>query len=360
MAIWVTTARGRRLRLGSRLDNGGEGVVFEVDQVPGLVAKLLLRPGNRQLAKQRLDSLGRHRRSPRTAERELATPRRTAWPIETVTTTDGNYLGYLMPDLRGSFRPLDCLLLSELRQVHLPAATWATGLTAAESLAELVVDLHAAGYVVGDLKKENLWVDQHGQVAISDVDSFQFTDSAGFFPCTSRTPGYTAPEGIGAADTTLDDASDDFVLAILVYQLLMIGMHPFFGQPANGQPYVSYDDNIAMGRARLVSPQSVVIRPGDPPGSVLPADLQVLFRRCFDDRGRSDRSVRPPASQWQQRLRDAAAAGRLRWCDRVQAHVHTADRRACPWCELAVADTDPYPGPGSITQFGLISDEVPK
>jgi DNA-binding helix-hairpin-helix protein with protein kinase domain len=248
-----------------------------------------------------------------------------------------------MPDLRGSYLPLEYLLLPELRPVHLPAATWATGLTAAENLAELVADLHAAGYVVGDLKKENLWVDQRGQIAISDVDSFQFTDSAGFFPCTSRTPGYTAPEGIGAVDARLDDASDDFVLAVLVYQLLMIGMHPFFGQPANGQPYVSYDDNIAMGRARLVSPRSVVIRPGDPPGSVLPADLQELFRHCFDDRGRGDRSARPPASQWRQSLHGAAAADRLRWCDRVQTHVHTADRQACPWCELAAADTDPYP-----------------
>lgn len=346
VAIWVVTDRGRRLRLGRRLDNGGEGVVYEVDQAPRLVAKLLMRPADRRVTSRRLASLVRQRSSPRTAERQLADERRTAWPVATVTTADGpegTYTGYLMPDMRALFLPLDYLLMPEIRRAHMPGATWATSLAAASSLARLVADLHAAGYVVGDMKRENLWADEHGNVAISDVDSFQFADSTGFFPCMSRTPGYTAPEGIDVAGPGLDESSDDFVLAILVHQLLMIGMHPFFGQPADGRPYVSYDDNVSSGRARLVSPGSVVIRPGDPPASALPAPLQALFRQCFDDNGRRDRSARPTAGQWLKSLQGAAVAGSLRGCDRIPTHVYAAERQSCPWCELAAAGHDPYP-----------------
>jgi DNA-binding helix-hairpin-helix protein with protein kinase domain len=344
MVIWVVTDRGQELSLGPRLDSGGEGVVYEVNGRPELVAKLLLRAADRQATYLRLDALRRHRRTPRIVLSELADPGRTAWPIAMITTVGGDYLGYLMPDLRARFRSLDYVLVPELRREQFPAATWATSLAAAGSLANLVADLHTAGYVIGDLKKENLWVDDHARVAISDVDSFQFTDqTTGFFPCTSRTAGYTAPEGIAGTEPRLDESSDNFVLAILVHQLLMAGMHPFFGQPADGSPYVSYDDNVRAGRARLIKPESVIVRPGDPPASVLPASLRNLFRQCFGDTGRSDRSARPTATAWLASLRREAAADRLRRCERVPGHVHTAERRLCPWCELSAEGLDPYP-----------------
>src|SRR5712691_5428744 len=189
MAIWVVTDRGGRLKLGQRLDNGGEGVVYEVVGKPELVAKLLLRPADRQLTSRRLASLVRRRRTPQLAVRQLASARRTAWPVATITTVGGDYLGYLMPDLRSYFRPFDHVLQPKIMRGFFPDATWATSLAAAQSLAQLVADLHAAGYVVGDLKKENLWVDELGQVAISDVDSFQFANGTECFRCTSSTPG---------------------------------------------------------------------------------------------------------------------------------------------------------------------------
>jgi DNA-binding helix-hairpin-helix protein with protein kinase domain len=343
MAVRVRTDRDRELRLGERRDNGGEGVVYEIEGRPGLVAKLLLRNQDTAITHRRLTSLVRQGRSPRTAALLAANMRRAAWPIAVITTVDRKISGYVMPDLEPQFRTLDCLLSAEIRQECFPAATWATSLAAAASLARLVADLHAAGYVIGDMKRENLWSDEHGNVAVSDVDSFQFTDAALFFACTSRTPGYTAPEGIDVAGSRLDESSDDFVLAVLVYQLLMAGMHPFFGQPADGSPYVSFDDNVMRGRARLVRPGSVLVPPGSPPLSVLPVSLQHYFLLCFDDRGRQERARRPSARDWLRRLDAETAAGRLRRCARVASHAYTADRAACPWCELAETGHDPYP-----------------
>lgn len=344
MALRVVTDRGQPLRLGRRLDNGGEGVVYEVDEAPGLVAKVLLKPDDPAESAARVASLIRQGHSPRTARLLTGEPRRVAWPVAAVrvfprarATADRppDIGGFLMPDMRRWFRPLGFLTSAALQAEHLPAATWATALAAAANLARLVADLHAEDYVIGDLKLENLWVDESGNTGISDVDSFQFSDGAGFFASRARSPGYTAPECIDSPQALPDQSSDDFVLAVLIYQLLMAGMHPFYGKPADGGRYVSLDDNILRGRARLIRPGSVRIPAHAPPLSVLPARLSALFRRCFDDEGRIGRVARPPAAAWAAALDDARDPRRLRDCQVVPGHVYRIERPWCPWCDIA-------------------------
>ena len=343
MSIRAVTSQGRELRLGDGIDSGGEGIVYEVDGQPGLVAKLLLlRPGD-ALTPLRLASLARRRRSPQTAAVLAGTMQRAAWPVATVTVGEPDVAGYVMPDMRLRFSPLNCLLQAWPRQERFPAATWATALRAAASLARLVADLHGAGYVVGDMKPGNLWADEHGNVGISDVDSFQFADDRTFFPCTSHTAGCTAPEGIDVLDPRLDKHSDDFVLAVIVYQLLMIGLHPFYGRPADGSPYISITENVLLGRSSLVRPGSVLLPPDAPPLSVLPADLRQLFGRCFGETGRTVPSTRPSAAEWLAALDGAADPARLRGCPLAAGHVHAAELAACPWCALATRGADPYP-----------------
>lgn len=193
-----------------------------------------------------------------------------------------------MADMRHAHQPFARLLTPQARRTHLPRATWATTLAAALSLARLLADLHAEGYVVGDLKPDNLWVDAHGGVAVADVDSWQFTDGGEVFAGRMGSPGHTAPERIGApAGTAPDRAGDEFVLAVLVHELLMCGLHPFAGHPAGDADYLSYDDNVLHGRCRLLDRTSVVLPRSAPPLDLLPRRLTALFRAAFG-------GVRPP------------------------------------------------------------------
>ena len=228
---------------------------------------------------------------------------------------------------------LNYLLRPGLRTRDFPDASWDTSLAASASLAGLVADLHAAGDVIGDLKPENLWVNKLGNIGISDVDSFQFADASGTFPCRAQTPDYTAPECIISPDAVPVPPSDDFALAVLIYQLPTDGLHPFYGIPADGNRYVSIDDNIVHGRARLVHPDSVRVIPGAPPFSVLPRRLRELFLRCFGDAGRACLDPRPTAAEWSGALVAERAAGRLRTCCADPRHVYTAERPWCPWCD---------------------------
>ncbi|MER6348629.1 protein kinase domain-containing protein [Streptomyces sp. NPDC001595] len=342
VALTVVSASGREWRLTQRIGSGSEGVVYGVDDARPLVAKLVPDPPDPAAYRRRIARLVRQRREPRTVRLLTGTPERIAWPLAGVRAggpgADG-VDGYVMTDMRHAHQPFTHLLTPADHRVLAPRATWATALTAAASLARLLADLHAEGYVVGDLKPDNLWVDARGDVGIADVDSWQFRDGAERFPGRMGTPGHTAPERIGApAGTAPDDASDDFVLAVLVHQVLMCGLHPFAGHPADGGDYLSYDDNVLRGRCRLLDRGSVVLPRSAPPADLLPRRLLTLFRAAFG-------GTRPTAAAWAEALAAESAPGRLRTCAANPCHVHTVERPWCPWCDLAERGTDSCPAP---------------
>ncbi|WP_221505599.1 protein kinase domain-containing protein [Streptomyces eurocidicus] len=341
MTLTVVSGSGRAWRLTERIGSGSEGVVYAVDDARPLVAKLVPDPLDPAAYRRRIARLVRQRREPRAVRLLAGTPTRVAWPLAGVRAGGpgaGGVDGYVMTDMRHAHRPFAHLLTPRSRAAFLPHATWATALAAALSLARLLADLHAEGYVVGDLKPDNLWVDAHGGVGIADVDSWQFAVGDEVFPGRMGSPGHTAPERIGApAGTAPDRASDVFVLAVLVHELLMCGLHPFAGHPVSGD-YLSYDDNVLHGRCRLLDRASVVLPRSAPPADLLPRRLTALFRAAFG-------GVRPPASTWVEALAAEADPARLRTCRRNPLHVHTAERPWCPWCDLAERGTDDRPAP---------------
>ncbi|MEU9117216.1 hypothetical protein AB0D04_37050 [Streptomyces sp. NPDC048483] len=345
MAIRVVSGTGHEWLLTEQIGSGSEGVVYAVGSgggdSPALVAKLVPAPADPAAYRRRIERLVRQRREPRTVQLLAGEPSRLAWPLAAVTTVRRGVDGYLMPDMRAAFGPFARLLTPAARQRLLPGATWATALAAAAALARLLAELHAEGYVVGDLKPDNLWVDERGRVGMADVDSWQFQDGREAFGGRMRTPGYTAPERIGAAGAPPEPASDDFVLAVLVHQLLMSGLHPFAGHPRDGSPYLSLDDNVLRGRCRLTARDSVALPRAAAPADLLPRSLAALFRSAF---ARSPRP-RPGAAEWARALEGELAPGRLVTCAVNARHRHTVERPWCPWCDQAQRGGDSYPAP---------------
>ncbi|MFD0413813.1 hypothetical protein [Streptomyces sp. NPDC127108] len=343
MGLTVVSGHGHTWRLTEQIGSGSEGFVYGVDDARPLVAKLVPDPPDPEAYRRRVARLVCQRREPRTVGLLSGTPVRLAWPLVPVRTAEGAATdrvdGYVMPDMRHAYQPFSHLLSVSARRAFLPLATWATALRAAVALARLLGELHVEGYVVGDLKPDNLWVGESGRVGMADVDSWQFTDGRELFPGRMRTPGYTAPERLGAATgKPPDTASDDFALAVLVHQLLLAGLHPFAGHPADGGDYRSYDDNVLHGRCRIVDRTSVLLPRSVPPADLLPRRLAELFRRAFTDAAR-----RPAATAWAEALAAELAPGRLRVCALNPRHIHTVERPWCPWCDQAEQGSDSYP-----------------
>jgi DNA-binding helix-hairpin-helix protein with protein kinase domain len=348
MVLRATGAGGRALVLTERVDSGGEGVVYRVDG-SRLLAKLVLsdpraagpQPGGAQYSR-RLDLLVATGRSPGIRPLHAAEPCRAAWPAERISALRGSAEGFLMPDLGRWHRRMDSYLAGEQRRTGFPGSSWLLAVRAAHALAELTAGLHAAGYVIGDLNPANLWMDGAGRVAVSDVDSFQFAADGQFFACAVRTPGYTAPELLGAPGRHPDRSCDGFALAVVLYRLLMCGLHPFQGVPGDGARYLGLDDNVLHGRCRLVDPGLVRPTPGSAPHPVLPRGIRGLFRRCFGA-GLGEPSARPDALEWVRALTRYQGGEGLRNCARVSTHIFTAESPWCPWCDLIEQGVDCFP-----------------
>jgi hypothetical protein len=334
------------LTLARRLGAGGEAEVFEVADRPGLAAKLYRRPTAERAQKLRV--MLANPPSGTDAGGHVA----IAWPTELVVGASGSVDGFLMPriDLAQTV-PLFQVYNPASRVVIAPAFTWRYLLRTARNVAAIVDSLHRAGYVVGDINESNLLVNRRALAVLVDCDSMQVRD-----PSTGALlrggvgkPEFTAPElhGRDLAATDRTTASDDFAVAVLVFQLLMEGVHPFAGiWRGRGEP----PDVAARIRGRQF-PYRRGARVAPPPRAlaldVLPPELRKLAWRAFTTGVRRPAS-RPTSAEWAAALE--RADDHLRACSRSGHHVYGDHRRACPWCaRIDSGLPDPFPGPTGVS-----------
>lgn len=159
-----------------------------------------------------------------------------------------------------------------------------------------------SGYVVGDLKPENIMVNEFSQVSLIDIDSIQINARQLFYPVTAYTPEYASPELIKISNNTPSQmASDNFSLAVILYRIL-IGIHPFMGTIRNkkGLPLQEaiaggyYVHGRRKGDFEVIAPiHNRVI--------MLSKEVREFFRYALDD-GLFNPSNRPAASAWAEML----------------------------------------------------------
>jgi DNA-binding helix-hairpin-helix protein with protein kinase domain len=323
--------------MSTKLGAGGEAEVFTVDGRPDLAFKRY-----RQPTKARAEKLAVmiDNPPPRASDGgRLA----IAWPLEATVDGLGRAEGFVMPrfDLRRSI-PLFQVYNPQSRRQVAPGFTWRYLVRTARNLAAIVDALHRAGYVVGDLNESNLLVSDRALVALVDCDSLQVTDpvTGAVHRCPVAKVEFTAPELQGRDLSKVDRTpeSDAFALGVLVFQLLLEGVHPCAGVwRGRGEPP---EMGARIRRRRYAHRRFGPIKPPPHalPLSVLPTELRRLVRRTFSRLP----SRRPTAGEWVAALE--RAEGRLRTCARSALHVHTG--RRCPWCQRVDAGfVDSFPGP---------------
>src|SRR5262249_24014405 len=218
-------------------------------------------------------------------------------------------------------------------------------LRTARNLAAAVRALHERDYVLGDLNETNVLVNNQALVTLVDTDSFQVTNGGRVFRCPVGKPEYTPPElkRTRFADFDRGPEHDAFALAVLVFQLLMQGIHPFAGRfTGTGEP-PEIGERIALGHWPYTPDRQVPYRPNPfaPPLATLPPAVQDLMQRCFEE-GHVRSGRRPTAAEWQQTLR--AAEDCLATCASHAQHLFHEALEACPWGELGQRlGRDPFP-----------------
>lgn len=339
-------AAGRPLQLGDRLGSGGEGEVHRLRDRPEKAAKIFharrLTPelgGKLQVMRDRRPqdpnwSTRRHRSFAWVEELVYCDPRR------------GACAGYVMPAIDlDLFRQSHCVYDTPDRIRRFGGEfTWRHLLAAAFNLAASMAALHAEGHRVGDVRETNVLVGPNALVTLVDCDSFEVHGDGGrVFPTRVGTAEYLPPELQGADLATAGDRlhADRFGLAVLLFQFLMLGAHPFqaVGRAVDQAP--STDAKIRLGLFPHGSGRRDLQAPDySPPWEILAPRLRALFRRAFVD-GHERPERRPAAEEWVTALN--AAGAELRSCRRNPFHRFGAHLRSCPWCRLSRHGRDPFP-----------------
>lgn len=323
----VYTEARQSLRLGPALAQGGEATVYRLDGRTDQLAKLYARPGPD--IREKLAAMCAN--PPADPTRGLGHAS-IAWPIEILQDARGACRGYLMPHITEAV-PIVEVFNPRRRARVLPGFQLPYLLRTARNLASALAALHARDYVVGDLSERNVLVTPRALVTLIDADSFQVERRVGdriiTYPCPVGRLEYTPPELQGQAfrGTRRGPEHDAFGLAVLIFQLLMGGSHPYRGLWRGEGEAPPIEVKIARG----LFPWAAEPLVAPPPQAEDPAHLHPLvreaFARCFID-GHATPALRPGAEAWAAALAEAEQA--LTTCRR--GHAYSGHLRRCPDC----------------------------
>ncbi|HVN55426.1 MAG TPA: hypothetical protein VMT46_13915 [Anaerolineaceae bacterium] len=338
---------GRPIRLSESIGRGGEASVYRIANERAQIAKIY-EPAPRPGYSEKLTWMTEH--PPLDPTLSAGHPS-LAWPGGLLYDLQGRFIGYRMPYIYPAV-PLLHVFNPKLRKAILPRFDRRYLHRVARNLSSAVAALHTHGYVAGDLNESNVLVIPSALVTLIDADSFQVEEQRDgnrvIHFCPVGKFEYLPPEmqanNLGKVRRLPEQ--DNFALAVLIFQLLMEGNHPFRAQwLGEGEP-PPIEARIAEGAFPYTSANQAVIPPRNAPdlNRLHPAIVE-LTRRCFVD-GHLDPGLRPDARTWEEAIIQAERA--LRVCP--NGHIYSAHFPRCPdcpapaWSAWRPAETAARPG----------------
>jgi len=313
--------------VGKRLGAGGEGAVYQDASRPDYVLKIMHTPTANSEAKARAMLA-----SPPAAQvgqyqgQDLI---QIAWPQELLSDDSGAYVGFSMRYLDMSKtvglmvwmipreRRLNQLSEDDRLRVHLAA-----------NLASVTDYVNQAGHALIDLKPLNvLAYRKDGYVCLVDCDGFCIQSNGVVFPASAYTPDYLAPEYQTASfrPDQCGEEQDRFALAVMVYELLDNGIHPFSGsdQTNPGESYI-LSTRIEEQRTFLDAGSGLQAHKSSH-HRFMADDTLHLFLRAFT----GTPEQRPSSGEWKAHLQDLA---QFRMSQCLANPDHWGYGKGCPWC----------------------------
>lgn len=321
----VVTSSGRRLQLGKLLGKGGEANIFHVEG-DGTIAVKLYTDGKELKRQPKVNAMIADQLRSRTSI--------VAFPIE-VVNVNGIFAGFTMQKANGA-KPMHQLCTPGDRKAEFPEANFRFLVRVALNFARAVATINNLGAVIGDVNESVALVDQKGLVTMIDSDSFQYRSGGKTYRCLVGKPEYTPPELRNVSLENIDRTvnHDAFGLAVIIFELLFMGRHPFSGiyRGAGEQPTIA--KAIEEGRFAY-SLQKLQTQMEPPPHVPLLADIPMevasAFQRAFGSPG-SHTPIRPTATEWVPLL-ERMEKGIIE-CKVNPAHYYSGSAHHCPWCRF--------------------------
>ncbi|MDR2837991.1 MAG: TonB family protein [Azonexus sp.] len=324
------------LTLARLLMSGGAGSVFTLKERSGEVAKLYHADKDAQVYAPKLQAMLELRPDLPPIEESGVAQEQIVWPTGLLRDRGGRFIGFTMPLLdEAATTDLEHVLQErQARAEGLPTGLGAK-MALAANLAAMLVALHRWRHYVVDLKPLNVrFYRQSLHIAMLDCDGFSIQGKGERFPAGQVTSDYLAAEfqqrGVKPGE---EDAQDCFALAVIIFQLLNFGLHPYAGRPQDARVPSDLPGRIAANLypyGRQANPRLLP----SPVSSheMFPAALRDLFDRAFSKQP----SQRPSAQEWATLLLNYArrSSGQLVICSRDAGHQHFVGL-PCPACARA-------------------------
>lgn len=322
----VHGARRAPLTLGKLLKSGGAGSVFLIKERPHEVAKLYHATVDTAVYERKLQAMLEMSPDLPDVEEKGVRHVQIAWPTEMLRDRGGRFIGFSMPvlDFAATSDLEHVLQERQARAEGLPTTLGAKAALAA-NLAMILAALHRRQHYVVDLKPLNVRFYRESLfVAMLDCDGFSIQGKGERFPAGQVTTDYLAPEfqqrGVKPGE---EEAQDRFALAVMVFQLLNGGLHPYSGRPQGSDLPSDLPGRIAAQLYAYGRSGNPRILPSPVSGhEAFPQPLREMFDRAFATRA----AQRPSASEWADLLQGYArrSAGQLVACSKDKAHQHFA------------------------------------
>lgn len=314
---------GRSLTLADKLAQGGEGAIFDLSGHKELVAKVYHRAIDHEKA-EKLSLMVRLRND------RLA--KLSAWPIDTLfEKPNGRMIGFLMPKVT-AHKDIHVLYGVKSRLAEFPEAQWPFLIQTAGNAARAFRVIHEHNQVIGDVNHGSIGVSKKATVTLFDCDSFQITAQGHQYLCAVGIDTHTPPELQGRSFRTVVRTTnhDAFGLAVIIFQLLFLGRHPFAGKFLGAKETPPLQKLIA--EYRFAYGPGARSRLMEQPAGTIPLEAvsnaaAVLFERAFERGG-----VRPSPDEWIGAL-DGLASNLTR-CGTNPCHYYLRSLSKCPWCTV--------------------------
>ena len=301
------------------LDRGGEGTITTIRGMSTSVAKILLVADAEHAAKVATMIAN----APGVSDVLM-------WPKGQVFNVDGEAVGFLMPYVdRARFHKLYQVFQPQQRVQVMPHLTWAHLLRICLNIARVLQYVQVAGYAAADvLNDTNLLVSQTAILKWVDLDSLQVPNPlqpGAVFACKVGKSPFLAPELQHNTMSVRTHAQDSFALGVLIFLLLMEGVHPFTGRliyQSDGRYDPAIKENILADRQMFVSAGAA----STSDYALLPPSLRDLLQRAFSQ----EPQKRPTTADFVSVLQTVEQ--HLLRCRTDSFHVYPEHLAHCPFC----------------------------
>ncbi|MEI6444237.1 MAG: hypothetical protein WCO29_14205, partial [Nostocales cyanobacterium ELA583] len=353
MTVLTCASTGKSITLlGEEIANSGEAKVWRTNQ-KGYLAKIYHSPTPERV--QKLAVMIAH---PPTEPNSHLNHVSFAWPKSALKNAQGDCVGFLMPEIKDGKELLDVYNPRRRKALKLEI-DWRFLHTTALNIVSIIEALHAAGYVLGDIKPQNILVNNRALPSIIDTDSFQVKNpkNGKVYYCLVGSEGYTPPELIGKDFDSIEqtEVHDRFRLGVIIYQLLFGGNNPFQGKWTGAGETPDINELICQGLWVNGSTNLIAAVARTIPLEIVHPEVQQCFLKCFND-GHKNPNFRPTARKWLEALK--VGNDRLTICGRVDNHYYSRTYGKCYWCDrFAKLGIDIFPG---IVKAKPDSESIPE